>query len=191
MQSSTNHQGLIEGLTKSSKHYDKAVKCLLSRYDRPRVIHQAHVRRIDAQALKEGTGKEIRQLHDLVVQHLSKALGHEPLKAFITSLSEMKLDATTMFEWQRHSQEHMDVPDYQFLLDFLPKLLRPRPTKNAWTRPIKVNKQVTVFISNATPTDSTYFSCRSPLYSCSRFWSMSHADKLDFLKSNNCCLNFL
>ena len=31
----------------------------------------------------------------------------------------MKLDATTMFEWQRHSQEHTDVPDYQILLDFL------------------------------------------------------------------------
>jgi hypothetical protein len=26
---------------------------------------------------------------------------------------------TTMFEWQRHSQEHSDVPDYQILLDFL------------------------------------------------------------------------
>ena len=24
-----------------------------------------------------------------------------------------------MFEWQRHSQEHADVPDYQELLDFL------------------------------------------------------------------------
>lgn len=115
-------KGLIEGLSKSGEHYDEAVKCLLSRYDRPRIIHQRHVRRIvDAPSLKEGAGKDIRGLHDLVVQHLRalKALGHEPSKPFITSLLEMKLDATTMFEWQRHSQEHTDVPDYQILLDFL------------------------------------------------------------------------
>ena len=84
------------------------------------MIHQTHVRRIiDAPPLKEGTGKKIRGLHDLVV-HLRalKALGHEPSKPFITSLLEMKLDSTTMFEWQRHSQEYTDVPDYQ-ILDFL------------------------------------------------------------------------
>ena len=96
-------KGLIEGLTKSSEHNDEAVKCLLSRYDRPHIINRTHVRRIvDASSLKEGTGKEIRGLHDLVVQHLGvlKALGHESSKPFITSLLEMKLDATTMFEWQ-------------------------------------------------------------------------------------------
>ena len=60
-------KGLIEGLTRSSEHHDEAVKCLLSRYDRPRVIHQAHVRRIiDAPPLK--------------------ALGHEPSKPWPLSL---------------------------------------------------------------------------------------------------------
>ena len=49
----------------------------------------------------------------------SKHRGHEPSQAFITSLLEMKLDYITMFEWQRHSQAHTDVPDYQELLDFL------------------------------------------------------------------------
>ena len=115
-------KSLIAGLTKSSDHYDEAIKCLQERYDRPRQIHQTHVRRIvEAPALKDGTGKEIRALHDLVVQHLRalKSLGHEPSQAFMTSLLEMKLDPTTMFEWQRHSQEHRDVPDYQMVLDFL------------------------------------------------------------------------
>lgn len=61
-------KGLIEGLTKSSEHYDEAVKCLLSRYDRPHIIHQMGIRCIiDAPPLKEGTGREIRGLHDLVV----------------------------------------------------------------------------------------------------------------------------
>ena len=83
-----------------------------------------HVRRIvEAPSLKEGTGKEIRALHDLVLQHLRalKSLGHEPSQAFITSLLEMKLDSATMFEWQKHSQDHTDVPDFQELLDFLPE----------------------------------------------------------------------
>ena len=101
-------KNLIAGLTKSSDHYDEAIKCLQERYEMPRLIHQTHVRRIVA-------CKEIRVLHDLVVQHRRalKSLGHEP------SLLEMKLDSTTMFEWQRHSQEHTDIPDYQELLDFL------------------------------------------------------------------------
>ena len=95
-------KSLIAGLTKSSEHYDEAVKCLQERYDRPRQIHQTHVRCIvEAPPLKGGSGKEIRALHDVVIQHLRalKSLGHEPSPAFITSLLEMKLDSTTMFEW--------------------------------------------------------------------------------------------
>ena len=168
--------------------------------DRPRVIHQAHVRRIvDAPPL-EGTGKEIRQLYDLVVQHLRalKALGHEPSEPFITSLLEMKLDSTTMFEWQRHSQEHSDVPDYQILLDFLNLRAqaaeassdKKRPTRE----PSKPTRQVTSLVSNAMPTDSNCLSCkneRHPLYSCSKFRSLPHAYKVDLLKSNNHSLNCL
>ena len=37
---------LIASLTKSSDHHNEAVKCLQERYDRPRQIHQTHVRRI-------------------------------------------------------------------------------------------------------------------------------------------------
>ena len=93
-------KSLIAGLTRSSEHYDKAIKCLQERYDRPRQIHRTHVRRIvEATPLKDGTGKEIRALHNLVIQHLRalKSLGHEPSQTFITSLLEMKLDSTTMF----------------------------------------------------------------------------------------------
>jgi len=88
----------------------------------PRMIHQTHVCRIvEAPSLRDGTGKELRTVHDTVVQHLRalKALGHEPSKEFITSLLELKLDSVTMFEWQRHSQEHTDVPDCDKLLEFI------------------------------------------------------------------------
>jgi len=61
----------IEGLSRSGDHYAEAIECLKDRYNRPRLIHQAHVRMIvDAPALKDGSGKELRRLHDVVQQHL-------------------------------------------------------------------------------------------------------------------------
>ena len=55
---------------------------------------------IDAPVLKDGTGKELRCLHDVVLQHFQalKSLGHEVPGSFVTSLLELKLDATMMFE---------------------------------------------------------------------------------------------
>ncbi len=55
--------GVIEGLSQSGENYAEAVDCLQSRYNRPRLIHQTHVKMIlEALALKEGTGKELRKL---------------------------------------------------------------------------------------------------------------------------------
>ena len=64
-------KSLIAGLTKSSDRYDEAIKCLKERCDRPHQIHQMHVCRIvEAHPLRDGNGKEIRALHDLMIQHL-------------------------------------------------------------------------------------------------------------------------
>ena len=44
---------------------------LKSRYDRPRLIQRTHVQLIvDTPPLKEGSGKELRRLHDNVQQHV-------------------------------------------------------------------------------------------------------------------------
>ena len=186
-------KSLIAGLTKSSEHYDEAIKCLQERYNRPRQIHQTHVRRIvEAPPLKDGTGKEIRALHDLVIQHLRalKSLGHEPSQAFITSLLEMKLDSTTMFEWQRHSQDHTDVPEYQELLDFLN--LRAQAAE-ASAEKKRVSKPVNSMVISTTPTNNC-ISCgleKHQLYSCAKFRSLSHAEKMNLLRSKNYCLNCL
>ena len=83
----------IDGLTKSGEHYKEAVKSLQKQYDRTRMVHQTHVRRImEAPSLRDGTGKELRALHDMVIQQLTalKALGREPSKEFITSLLKLK-----------------------------------------------------------------------------------------------------
>ena len=95
-------KNVILGLLRSGDQYSEAISCLKSHYDRPRLIHQAHVQRIlETPSLKDRTGKELRCLHDMAKQHLRalKALGHEPSGSFITSLLKLKLDVNTMFEW--------------------------------------------------------------------------------------------
>ena len=112
----------MEGLSSSGEQYKEAIDCLRKRYDRPRLLHQAHVRAIlEAPALKDGNGKELRRLHDTANQHLRalKAMECEPSGSFVTSMLELKLDVTTMFEWRKHSQEHSKVPHFTKLLEFL------------------------------------------------------------------------
>ena len=61
----------IEGLSRSGEYYAEAIECLQSRYNRPHLIHKAHVRMIlEAPSLKEGSGRELWRLHDTVQQHL-------------------------------------------------------------------------------------------------------------------------
>jgi len=87
---------------------------------------------VDTPPLKEGTGRKLHRLHDKMHQHLRalKAMNREPSGPFITSVNELKLDTTTMFEWQKHSQTRKDVPHYWELLEFInvcAKHLRPTP----------------------------------------------------------------
>ena len=96
----------IDRLSQSGDNYPEAVACLKTRYDHPRLIHKAHVKMIlEAPLLKEGTRKELRALHDSVQQRVRalKSIGYEPSGPFIISALELKLDETTMFEWQKHS----------------------------------------------------------------------------------------
>ena len=51
---------VIGGLSQTAKSYEEAIKCLHERYDRPRLIHQTHVRAIiNAPPLKDGNGREL------------------------------------------------------------------------------------------------------------------------------------
>lgn len=120
-------KNVIEGLSRSGEQYEEAVKCLQEQYDRPRLIHQAHVRRIvELPNLKDDSGRELCRLHDVLQQHLRalKAMDKEPSVSFITLLIEMKLDPSTMFEWQKESQDSTDVPHYTKLLEFQSSTVR-------------------------------------------------------------------
>ena len=200
-------KSVIEGLSRSGEQYDEAITCLKSRYDRPRLIHQAHVRKIlEVPNLKDGSGRELRRLHDTALQHLRalKSMGHEPSGPFITSMLELKLDANTMFEWQRHSQSSPDVPHYKLLLEFID--LRAQASEAAVSDPTKKSfkidppsakknfKSVASFAASANPSPGNCVVCKSekhPLYVCSQFRALDHAAKLSVLKTNSLCLNCL
>ena len=75
----------------------EAIDCLKTRYDRPHLRHQAHVCVIfNTPTLKDGSGKELRQLHDTVQQHLRalRSMGYGPSGPFINSVLELKLIRT-------------------------------------------------------------------------------------------------
>ena len=196
---------VVEGLSGSGDQYREAVDCLCKRYDRPRLLHQAHVRAVvDAPSLKDGTGKELRRLHDTVNQHLRalKAMEYDPPGHFITSLLELKLDPGTMFEWQKHSQESSTVPHFNTLLEFInlraqaSESTAPEPSKK---RQFEVAASKRSFVprpvtSLTAAIDDSCIVCKAgkhPLYSCHKFKSLPHDRMMLILKSNGLCLNCL
>lgn len=71
-------KGVIKGLSRSGEQYQETIESLQALYNRP---HQAHVRKIlEVSSLKEGSGHELRCLHDVVQQHLRalKSMDYEP-----------------------------------------------------------------------------------------------------------------
>ena len=200
----------IEGLSRSGDNYNEAVECLKARYDRPRLIHQAHVKAIlEAAPLKEGTGKELRKLHDTVQQHLRalKSMGHDPSGPFITSTIELKLDQSTMFEWQKHSQKSDSIPPYQDILEFLN--LRAQATESSIAehsnkrlkhdshlnrRNFTSGGAILSCAANAESPPNRCVVCKAekhPLYACPQFRDMSHDNKVSALKANGLCMNCL
>ena len=90
----------IEGLSGMAGNYHEAITMPEEHYDRSHLLHQAHVRAIvEAPSLKDGSGKELHRLHDVLVQHLRalKVMDNEP-SMLVTSLIELKLDQATVFE---------------------------------------------------------------------------------------------
>ena len=163
---------------------------------------------MDAPSLKDGSGKELRRLHDIVLQHLRalKSMKCEPSGPFITSVIELKLDTDTLFEWQKHSQAKTEVPHYDDLLEFIDlraqasetslptptKKFTPRNDTSASRKSVSFGKTVTSFTANSDAVSNPCVLCkneRHPLYVCPRFKTMSHGDKLSMVRGNNLCMN--
>ena len=114
---------VIEGLSGSRNDYTEAIERWKKCYNQlPCILHRVHVRAmVEAPVLKDGIGKELRRLNKIYSQHLRalKAMKLEPSGAFITALLEMKLDQSTMFEWQKHTQEQSEVPHFMEFVGFI------------------------------------------------------------------------
>ena len=199
-------RSIIEGLAQSGEQYSEAIECLTSRFDRPRLIHQSHVKMIiEAPSIREGNGKEIRKLHDIIQQHVRalRSIGKEPSPSFITSIIELKLDTTTMFEW-RHTQSQNETPHYQEILQFLDQRAQasevstPSRKHNDFQssrKPFNKPKSVHAYAANL---DNSYYGhcllCKPekhPLYACPKFKSHTHDKKTSVIKANNLCMNCL
>ena len=191
----------IEGLSHSGDNYEEAVECLKSRYDRPRLIQRTHVQLIvNTPPLKEGSGKELRRLHDNVQQHACalKTLGCDLPGRFLTSMIGLKLDVDTLFEWQKYSQAETDVPHYQDLLDFIN--LRAQASEASCAAPKKQTQpsrkphsRVTSYATSS-DVDNSCVLCKTkkyPLYICTKFKAMSPEDKMQVVKVNRLCTNCL
>ena len=205
-------KSIIDGLSQSGEEYEEAVECLVARFDRPRLLHQTHVKMIiDSPSVRDGTGKELRRLHDVTQQHVRalRALGQEPSPAFITSIIELKLDTTTMFEWQRHTQGQTEVPHYREILEFIDQRAQASEISNPLLKrhnrmdtPLfrgsttsKPHRSVTSHTANHESShDSVCPLCKPekhPLYSCPKFRSLSFDQRMATVKSNNVCMNCL
>ena len=199
-------KSVIEGLSRSADHYADAIECLRSRFDRPRLIHREHVRKITTiPPLKDGTGKELRRLHGTILQHTRalKTMRHEPSETFLTSLIELKLDPSTLFEWQKHTQSQTDVPKYDDLLSFIDLRAQaletshiPQPRKYGKDN-YKSGKRQGEDIPSFHSLPHSLAKCPCcgsdphPLYACPQFKTLSQADMLSIIKEHNLCLNCL
>ena len=79
---------VIEGLSETASNYREPITMLPECYNRPHLLHQVHVRIIvEAFSLKDGSGKELHRLHDILAQHLQahKTMDYKP-GLFITSM---------------------------------------------------------------------------------------------------------
>ena len=75
---------------------------------------------VEIPTIKVETGRELRQLHDLVSQHESslRTIKGDTFKSFMSSLIEVKFDQASKFAWQQHTHERRDVPSIDELLEF-------------------------------------------------------------------------
>ena len=195
-------RSVIEGLSGSGTDYAEAIACLKKRYEKPRLLHQAHVRVIaEVPGPKEGNGKELCRLHDVCSQHLRalKAMGYDPSGPFVTSLIEMKLDWSTMFEWQKHTQESSDVPHYSKMLEFID--LRARASEailhegpKCHAQPVPKKGSALISTSYVANVDTACLSCgvgKHPLYVCRKFKSVSPEQRMNLVRKHQLCFNCL
>ena len=115
-------EAVIRGLAKTGDTYDEAIDCLCQRYDRPRVVHQAHVNTILSLPIpKDGNCKELCSFHDIATLHLHalKAMKLDDFDSFITAVLASRLEKATAREWRKYTDGAEGIPPYSDLLKYI------------------------------------------------------------------------
>ena len=195
---------VIEGLSHTGDQYEEAITCFKKRYDQPRAVHEAYVKVIvEYSKMKDGTGNELRKLHDTMLQNLRalSTLGQPPDPQFMTSLIQLKLDSTTSFAWREASKDTMkEVPDCEAILKFLDQRARSADDEGTNKKPphfITPPKKYPKNVAAHLATGSTSGNCslcqaeKHPLYVCPKFKAMPITEKRNTLTLRDACFNCL
>ena len=127
-------------------------------------------------------------------------MDYEPSGPFITSLLELKLNSTTIFELQRASQGRTEVPPYSQLLDIFDLCAQASEAKVSEPYKHSVKLEYRKMTPPVKPVHLTFHpllgtrvllatqaSILSNPAMCSK--SMSHNQMVSLLKTHNFCLN--
>ena len=122
-------------------------------------------------------------------------MDYEPSGPFVTFILELKLDPTTLFEWQRHSQDSREAPHYIALLEFLD--LRACASEN-WVHDTNQRRQtvppekISTKLSYHVNITDTCVACKSgkhPLYTYRKFRLLPRRQMMAILKEHRYCIN--
>lgn len=121
----------------------------------------------------------------------------------MTSLIQLKLDATTSFAWREASKDLLkEVPTCEAILKFLDQRARSaddESTKKSYNSTIPGRKPFSALKSVITHLAASYVPSRChlcpgerhPIYYCPKFKAMSMAERRSALASENACFNCL
>ena len=172
----------------------EAIRYLQESYDRPPILHQAHVLKIqEATPLKTGSGQELCRLHNLLRQHTRalKTLGQDTLEVYLTAANELKLDDNTKLKWMEYSSNSETTPLYKELLKFLDIQVRHHETVAHSIQLVpKVTTRTAYVAGPATPC----VACKKEnhqLHNCGKFQEMTCDERWEIVRKNNCCMNCL
>ena len=191
---------VIEGLSHSADSYTQAVECLQQRYDKPRFIHQSHVKAIvEAPTVKSGNAKELRLLHDTVNQHVHslRTIKGDTFEAFVSSSSEMKLDLATKFTWQQTVRDRRGVLSIDELLEFIDCRAQASESVIQLSSDPKhpaMEKKSKARTSYQVTTERKCVGCYEaahPLYATGPFMALSRGKRLAKVRMHKLCMNCL
>ena len=158
------------------------------------IIHLAHVCTIlEAPLLRNGSGEELRHIHDVVKQHMRvlMAIKYDSLVAFMSLVIELKLDQSSMFAWQNQSGDHKKVPPYTALLEVLD--LRAWTSENVtrkddWKWNTSTHEPKTFAKLYVSEVQDSCVMCKGKhqLHKCKDFCTMPYEWKWPLLKGTPC-----